>query len=388
MKGPRFRLLAMIATLLLAAACEPGITQSQAVPPTVNVVIPQVREIVEWDEYIGRLESPQSVEVRARVSGYLEAVHFHDGKDVKKGDRLFTIDPRPYQAEYDRAAADFARAQAQAEIAENDAQRAQRLMTGKTISVEEYETRTKNASAARAATQSAAATLELAKLNLAYTDIRAPIDGRVGRALITEGNLISGGMVATTLLTTIVSLDPLYLYGDADERAFLKYMRLAQAGTRTSARDAEIPAEMALADEQGFPHRGYMDFVDNRIDPSTGTFTARSVFANRDRRLSPGLFARTRIPGSAPYQAMLLPDRAIAADQDQKYVYVVDAQDTVQYRPVQVGPLHEGLRIVRAGLEAQERVIVEGQLRVRPGVTVIPNVLEPVTPSTDAIEMP
>jgi multidrug efflux system membrane fusion protein len=212
----------------------------------------------------------------------------------------------------------------------------------------------------------------LAKLNYEFTEIRAPIDGRISRALVTQGNLISGGVsgAGATLLTTIVSLDPLYLYGDADERAILKYIRLSKEGSRVSARDKEIPAEMGLADENGFPHKGYMDFVDNRIDPNTGTMRARGVFPNTDQSLSPGFFARIRIPGSGKYPALLLPDRALGSDQAQKFVYVVNAENKVEFRPVKIGPMIDGLRVVKEGLKPRESVIVEGLLRVRPGVEV------------------
>src|SRR6266545_4312009 len=234
----------------------------QAQPPTplpvVSVTQPVVREVVEWDEYIGRLESPETVEVRARVSGYLDKVHFKEGKEVKKGDLLFTIDRRPYKADLDRAVADNERSQSQTELAKNDADRAQKLILTKAISTEDYDTKVKTYTSAQAAEKSAKATLDLATLNWEFTEIHAPISGRISRALVTEGNLVSGGIsgAGATLLTTIVSLDPLYLYGDADERAILKYRRLSQEGKRVSARDAEIPAEMALADETGFPHKG------------------------------------------------------------------------------------------------------------------------------------
>ena len=366
------RILVFAVALLCAAGCKPKSGVAPPQPPTVSVVQPVAREVVEWDEYIGRLESPESVEARARVSGYLDKVHFKEGKEVKKGDLLFTIDRRPYKADLDRAVADYERAQSQTELAKNDADRAQKLILTKAISTEDYDTKVKTYTSAQAAEKSAKATLDLATLNWEFTEIHAPIAGRISRALVTEGNLISGGVsgAGATLLTTIVSLDPLYLYGDADERAILKYRRLSQEGKRVSARDAAIPAEMALADETGFPHKGYMDFVDNRVDPNTGTIRARGVFSNADHSLSPGFFARIRIPGSGKYPALLIPDRALGSDQAQKFVYVVNAEKKVEFRPVMIGPVIDGLRVVKEGLKPGEQIIVEGLIRVRPGVVV------------------
>ena len=354
------------------AGCGKGTQPATPPPPTVSVIQPVAREVVEWDEYIGRLESPETVEVRARVSGYLDKVHFKEGKEVKKGELLFTIDPRPYQAEFDHATAEYERAVSQTDLAKNDFERAKRLIATKAISEEDYDTKSKTYTAAQAAMRSANATLDSARLNLEFTQIHAPIDGRISRAAVTEGNLISSGVAGSgaTLLTTIVSLNPLYLYGDADERSVLKYLHLRREGTRVSARDELIPAEMGLADEAGFPHKGYMDFVDNRIDPGTGTMRARGVFSNADHSLSPGFFGRIRIPGSGKYPALLLPDRALGADQAQKFVYVVNADRKVEFRPVKLGPMIDGLRVVKEGLKPGEQVIVEGLLRVRPGVVV------------------
>src|SRR5262245_41464192 len=361
-----------IVALVWMTGCKPKGAGEPPTPPTVSVVQPVAKEIVEWDEYIGRLESPETVEVQARVSGYLDKVHFKEGKEVKKGDLLFTIDPRPYQAEFDRANAEFERAQSQAELAKSEAERAQRLITTKAISEEDLDTKTRTYASVLAAARSAKAAREAARLNLEFTEIHSPIDGRISRALVTEGNLISGGVsgAGATLLTTVVSLNPLYLYSDADERAILKYLKLRREGKRVSARDEMIPAEMALADETDYPHKGFIDFVDNRIDPNTGTLRARGVFSNADHSLSPGFFGRIRIPGSGKYPALLLPDRAFASDQAQKCVYVINAEKKVEFRPVKLGPIIDGLRVVKQGLKPGEQVIVEGLLRVRPGVTV------------------
>ena len=362
----------------LLAGCGKHASQVAPLPPAVSVIQPVGREVVEWDEYIGRLESPETVEIKARVSGYLDKVHFKEGKEVKKGDLLFTIDRRPYRADLDRAVADYERAQSQTELAKNDADRAQKLILTKAISTEDYDTKVKTYTSAQAAEKSAKATLDLATLNWEFTEIHAPIDGRISRALVTEGNLVSGGVsgAGATLLTTLVSLDPLYLYGDADERSILKYLQLRREGKRVSARDEQIPAEMELSDETGFPHKGFMDFVDNRIDPTTGTMRARGVFTNSDHSLSPGFFARIRIPGSGKYPALLIPDRALGSDQAQKFVYAVNAEKKVEFRPVKIGPMIDGLRVVKEGLKPDESVIVEGLLRVRPGVVVDAKPLE------------
>jgi RND family efflux transporter MFP subunit len=370
-----FRWFAAIAVLVLAiliAGCGRKKPPAMASLPAVSVIQPVQREIVEWDEYIGRLESPETVEVRARVSGYLDKVHFKEGKEVNKGDLLFTIDRRPYQAEFDRAEAEHQRASSQTELAKNDAERAKRLIGTKAISEEDYDTKLKTYLAAQATEKSAKATMESARLNLEFTEIHSPINGRVSRAIVTPGNLISSGVGGSgaTLLTTIVSLDPLYCYADPDERSILKYLQLRREGKRVSAYDQPIPVELGLANEVGFPHKGYIDFVDNRVDPNTGTIRGRGVFPNTDHSLSPGFFARVRFAGSGKYPALLIPDRALGSDQAQKFVYVVNAEKKVEFRPVKIGPMIHGLRVVKEGLKPGEPIIVEGQLRVRPGVAV------------------
>ncbi len=368
---------AFAAAALLLTGCTRDAPSTAPAPPAVTVMLPLAREIVDWDEYTGRLEAVETVELRARVSGYLDKVHFKEGSEVKKGDLLFTIDPRPYQAIHDMAEAEQQRAASQTALAKNDFERARGLIAGNVISEEDFDTKAKTYAAAEAAAKSAEATRRAARLNLEFTEVRAPIAGRVGRALVTEGNLVSGGGAgAATLLTTLVTLDPVYCYVDVDERSILKYSRLAQSGSYTSARTGRLPVEMALADEEGYPHKGLTDFVDNRVDPSTGTMRARGVFANTDNRLSPGFFARLRVPGSAKYSALLVPDRAIGSDQAQKFVFVVNAQKAVEYRPVKIGALNGGLRVIVDGLAPGEPVIVEGLMRVRPGVVVDPQPTE------------
>jgi len=366
--------LSLLAGVLAGAGCAKPAAPPAPPPPAVTVVPVTERDVIEWDEYTGRLDAVELVEVRARVSGYLDKIHFKEGREVKKGDPLFTIDPRPYQAEYDHDDAEYQQSQSRAELARNDFERAKRLVATKAISEEDYDTKSKAFTEAQAAVLSAKAARELAKLNLEFTEIRTPIAGRTSRALITEGNLVSGGVsgAGATLLTTIVSVDPVYCYVDVDERSVLKYIQLRREGKRVSARDQEIPAEMALANEEGYPHKGYIDFVENRVDSATGTIRARGVFPNPDRTFSPGFFARLRVPGSAKYPALLVPERALNSDQAQKFVYVVGADQNVQFRPVVLGALIDGERVVASGLKPGESVITEGLLRVRPGLRVNP----------------
>lgn len=378
-------LLTFAGLVLLLTACK----QEQAPPPPppeVTVSQSIVREVIEWDEYTGQLQAVESVEVRARVNGYLQSIHFEDGQIVKKGDLLFVIDPRPYQAELDRAEADLRLAQAQLELAKSDLERAKKLLVSRAISEEEADTRAANLSESEAQVEAAKATIESARLNLEFTRITAPITGRISRKLVTEGNLINGG-TGGTLLTTIVSLDPIYCYAEADEQSYLKYMRLAQEGKRPSSREARNPAYLALADEMGFPHKGYIDFVDNQIDPNTGTITGRAVFPNPDLALTPGLFARLRIPGSGKYEAIMIPDEAIGSDQSQRFVFVVNDKNVVEYRKIQLGPIINGLRVIREGLKPEDWVVVKGVQRAMPGVQVTPQ-RQKITPQDENFLMP
>ncbi len=369
------RIFAALAALgLLVTGCDKTAAPPTRPPAAVTVNQPVQREVVEWDEYPGRLDAVAMVEVRARVNGYLESIHFKDGAEVKKGDLLFVIDPRPYQAEMDRTAANVKEAETRLELAVNDLARAERLLKSKAISEEEADSRSKAKREAEASIQSARAMAEMAKINLDYTHITAPIDGRISRKLITEGNLVNGNQGQATLLTTIVSLDPVYCYFDADERAVLKYQQLAREGKGDNFRDGQAVCEVELANETGFPHKGVLDFVDNRVDPATGTLRVRGVFPNPgpDRVLQPGFFARVRVPGSAKYQALLVPDLAIGTDQGQKFVSVVNAQETVEYRMVKLGPIMDGLRVIREGLKPDDWVVVNGLMSVRPGAKVNP----------------
>jgi RND family efflux transporter MFP subunit len=340
--------------------------------PKVTISRPVVHEIIEWDEYTGRLEATESVEVRARVNGYLQSIHFKDGAIVKKGDLLFVIDPRPYQAELDRVTAELQLAQARLELAKSDYARAQKLLQFRAISQEEADTRAATERQAQESVEAGRAAVKAAKLNVEFTRVVAPITGRISRKLVTEGNLINGGTAEATLLTTIVSMDPIYVYFEADERSYLKYVRLSQNGKGPSSREARNPVYLALADEKGFPRRGYIDFVDNRLDPGTGTMTGRAVFSNSDLALTPGLFARVRLQGSNSYKAVLVPDEAIGSDQSQKFVFMLNGDNTVEYRTVQLGPLIHGFRVIREGLKPDDWVIVSGIQRARTGAKVSP----------------
>jgi multidrug efflux system membrane fusion protein len=376
---------------MLAAGCaKPADPQAAAPAPPVTANQPVQRDVIEWDEYQGRLDAVASVEIRARVSGYLQSIHFKDGAEVNKGDLLFVIDPRSYQADLDRAQADIAQAQTRLELAINDLARANRLLVSKAISEEEADSRSKSKREAEAALQSAKAAAEVASLNLEYTHVVAPISGRIGRKMITEGNLVNGNQGQATLLTTIVSLDPIYCYFDADEPAVLKYQQLAREGKRDSLRDGKVAAELELGNERDFPHHGVLDFVDNRIDPSTGTLRVRGLFSNPapDRILQPGFFARIRVPGTAKYSAVLIPDLAVGSDQSQKFVYVVNDQDIVEYRTVKLGPMIDGLRVVREGIQPKEWVIVNGLMSVRQGAKVTPSRAPVATPATTAAAKP
>jgi RND family efflux transporter MFP subunit len=380
---PRSRISAVKSTLavsgvLLAAlvglsGCGDDATATAQIPaPQVSVASALEREVTEWDEFTGRVEAVESVEVRPRVTGYIESVNFTEGSTVRKGDLLFVIDPRPYRAELSIAEAELARAVARSELAASDAARSKSLVDIKAVSREEYDTRVNASREATASVAAARAAVDAAKLDLEFTRVTSPIGGRVSKAAITAGNLVTGGSNAATLLTTVVSLDPIYVSFEGDEQIYLKYTALAQRGERQSSRDAANPVLMGLANEDDYPRRGVMVFVDNQVDPHTGTIRARASFENKDGFLTPGLFARVKLLGTNSYKAVLVDDRAIGTDQSQKFVYVVDAANKVVYRPVKVGRLTQGLRIVLQGLQPGETVIVNGLQRVRPGVVVAP----------------
>ena len=391
------RLPPSLATALLAAGlfigCRPDAAPvAKPPPPAVSAALPLTRTVDEWDEFTGRLVSPETVEVRARVPGYLQQVHFKEGGDVKQGDLLFTLDQRPYRAVVERARSELGAARARAELAAGEAKRAEGLAATRAISTDTFETRQKTAAGAAEAVHSAEAALQAAELELEFTEVRAPISGRISNARVTAGNLVTGGTSAgATLLTTIVSLDPMHCYLQVDEASALRYRQLYREGRRASALFGRIPAEMALGNEAGFPRKGEVDFVDNELDPATGTIRVRAVFPNPDKLMAPGFFARVRIPGNGEYPAMLVRDSALGSDQGRAYVLVVDERNLAAFRPVKLGPLLDGLRVVREGLSADDRVIVTGLMNARPGLPVTPQLVPmltnaPVTgPRTNAL---
>jgi RND family efflux transporter MFP subunit len=352
--------------------------------PTVTVAAEHLRDIPEWDECSGRLEAVDQVEIRPRVSGYIKRVTFTEGREVRKGEVLFEIDPRPYQADLERAQAQLDQARTAAELAVREVGRAEKLVNVNAISREEFETRTSAQANGSAAVRAAEAAVETARLNLGWTLVRSPIAGRVSRAEVTEGNLVQAGPPDATLLTTVVSIDSMYLYFDSDEQTYLRYSGRAAAAGNRGWRDARFPVYLGLANETGFPHEGRLDFVDNRIDPASGTIRTRAIFSNRDRRFTPGLFARVKLVGNESAPALLVRDAAIGTDQDRKFVLVVGPGDSLVYRPVELGRLTEGLRIVRSGVRAGEKIVVNGLMRVRPGMKVTPTVVAMVPDSSAA----
>jgi len=350
---------------------------SAAATNAVTVSYPVEREITDYADFTARTAAVDSVEVRARVWGYLNKVNFKEGTLVKKGDVLFELDPRPYEAEYARCLANLNSAQAHLTRTLADFKRAGELLPTKAIAQSDYDMAKGNCEEAAAAVKVAEATLKTGELNLDFTRITAPVSGRISRYLVTVGNLIqSADQANVTLLTTIVSVDPMYAYFDADERTVLRVRQLIRKGKAKPAGEVAMPVTLRLANEDGFPHGGTIDFIDNQINPKTGTQRFRGTFPNKDDVLLPGLFARVRMPVSAPHQALLVTDRAIDTDQGQKIVYVVNDKNEVVSRPIRMGLLHDGLREIEDGLKPGERVIVNGLQTVRPGITVQPQVVD------------
>lgn len=372
-------LLILLTAVLPMIGCKPAAPPA-ATPPEVATAQVVSKRIKDWDEYTGRFQAVDSVEVRPRASGYIDDVKFREGQQVKQGDVLFVIDQRPYQADYDRARAGLELARSQYELAKLEAARAQKLKDSGAVSREELDTRLSQLNQQEASVSAAKATLDSAALMLSFTKVVAPINGRVSRAEVTKGNLVTGGNEGGTLLTTIVSVDPIYVYFEGDENAYLRYQNMARQGERTSSRDARNPVRVGLADETGFPHEGQMDFVDNQLDVRTGTIRARAVLNNQEGRFTPGLFARVQLLGSAEYDAVLVDDTAIGTDQSQRFVLVVGPNDTLQYRPVQLGRNIDGLRVIRKGLSAGDQIVVSGLQRVRPGMQIKP-VVRPMAPA-------
>ena len=368
--------LALAATMTLTGCGSNAAAQAAAAPPPPQVDVAQVisRQVTEFDEFTGRFEAIQRVEIRPRVSGYISSVNFEEGREVKKGDVLFVIDPRPYEATFKHSKAQLDQARSQAVLAKSERERATKLLQSHAISQEEYDSRVASLEQADANVEAAQAALDSAALDLSFTRVTSPIDGRASRALITPGNLVTAGQ---TELTTLVSLDPIYVRFDGDEQAYLKYINIARQAALAKMKNNEAgttgsPVLVGLANESGYPHEGVMVFVDNELDPTTGTIRGRARLENHDRAFTPGLFARVKLMGSNQYKALLINDSAVGTDQTVRYVLVVGADSKVEYRPVKLGPIIDGLRVVTDGLKAGETIVVSGLQRVRPGSPVTP----------------
>ncbi|GAB2510300.1 efflux RND transporter periplasmic adaptor subunit [Lysobacter humi (ex Lee et al. 2017)] len=355
-----------IATALVVAGCTSQAESAPAMPPPPEVSVAQVlaKPVRDWDDFTGRLQAVETVELRPRVSGHVERVAYREGDLVRRGDLLFTIDPRRYKANLDRAIAELERARSEARLAQSQDRRAQMLVDAKAISREEFEARRAASSQGNAAVRAAEAAVAAARLELQYTQVRAPISGRAGRALVTEGNLAQAD---STVLATLVSVDPVHVYFETDEQTYLRH-REAGGGSGEGS-----PVRVGLANETGYPHEGRLDFVDNQVDPRTGTIRARAVLRNPDGQFTPGLFARVQLQGGAERSALLIDDRAVLTDQDRKYVYVLGAKNTAERRDVVLGRMADGLRVVESGLKPADRVIVHGVQKVFfPGMPVQP----------------
>jgi membrane fusion protein, multidrug efflux system len=359
----------ILATQLLTGCDNKPVASSDPGLPAVTVSRPVQQKITEWDEYTGRFVAVKTVEIRARVSGFIDSIHFKDGQIVKQGDLLFIIDPRPYRLAVEQATADRDRTRAKLAIARSDVERATPLLRSQSVTEREFDTRKSTQEDASAAVMSADAALRQAQLNLEWTEVRAPIAGRISDRRVDAGNLIAGGQSGATLLTSIVSIDPIHFVFDGSEADFIHYLRLAAAGERPSSRDVQNPVAVRLADESDYKHLGRMDFVDNVVNAKTGTIRGRAIFDNKDGLLTPGFFGRVRLFGGE-HDALLLPDSAIASDQSNKIVFTVAADDTVGVKRVELGPLVHGLRVIRSGLNAGDRVVIEGLARARPGQKV------------------
>jgi len=349
--------------------------QSQAAappPPPVTVAQPAKRIVTDWDEFTGRFEAMEEVQVRARVGGFVNSVEFKDGAIVHAGDLLYTIDPRPFEAVALQAEGQLSDARAKAELAKRELDRGLSLVQTNAVSEQVVDQRRQALQAARAAETQAEGVLKAAQLNIEFTHVLAPITGRVSRHLVTPGNLVQGSEGGATLLTSIVSLDPIYIYFGVDEATYQRNSKLWFEGKRPSSRDTPNPVQVALTGETEPSHEGKMDFLDNRLDVSTATLRSRAIIPNKDLSILPGQFGRVRIIGSSPYEALLIPDAAVVTDQSRKIVFVVKDDDTVEARPVVLGPLDEGLRVIREGLKAEDRVIVDGIQRARVGAKVTP----------------
>jgi RND family efflux transporter MFP subunit len=366
------RSVTLLTAISIATAVSQAVAQAPGGPPVVTVTKPVVKPITEYDDYIGRFDAVEQVDVRARVGGYVDKISFIDGSIVKAGDVLFVIDQRPYQAALNQANAALASVQARLEFSRTDLERAENLKKTGNIAEQLYDQRRQAYATAQADLQSALAAIDNAKLNLEYTTVRAPLGGRISRHLISIGNLV---VANDTLLTNIVSLDPIYFYFDIDERAYLSYARQGIAGTRPSSRDHANEVKVTLSDEKIPSRVGHMNFVDNKIDSATGTLRGRAVFDNKDLLLTPGLFGRIQVLGSGVYEGILVPEEAVGADQNRRIIYVVGEDNKVTAKPIRLGPHIDGYRVVREGLKGDETIVANGLMRVRPGAEVKPQMI-------------
>jgi membrane fusion protein, multidrug efflux system len=366
-------LIILLAVGLSGCSEKPPQQAAAAAAPPVTVAQPTKRTVTDWDEFTGRFEAVEEVQVRARVGGFVTSVEFRDGAFVKTGDLLYVIDARPFEAVADQADGQLSDARAKAELAKRELDRALTLNQTQAVSDSIVDQRRQALQAAKASEMQAAGALKAAHLNIEFTHVVAPIGGRVSRHLVSVGNLVQGSEGSSTLLTSIVSLDPIYIYFDMDEATYLKNNRLYFEGKRPSSRENPNPVQVSLTGETKPSHDGKVDFLDNRLDVSTGTLRGRAVIPNKDFSILPGQFGRVRLIGSSPYDALLLPDTAIASDQSRKIVFVVKDDDTVEARQVTLGPLDEGLRVIREGLKPEDRVIIDGLQRARVGAKVSPH---------------
>jgi len=364
MRGIFLSLLLFAAQALVGCDGKPA-ASSVPPPPSVAVASPLQKVINEWDEFTGRFTAVETVEVRARVSGFIDSIHFKEGQIVKQGDLLFVIDPRPYRIAVEQAKADVDRAKAKLDIARLDVQRAAPLVRSQAVTEREFDTRRSTERDAAAQVASLEAALKQSELNLEWTEVRAPISGRISDKRVDTGNLISGA----TLLTVVVSIDPIHFVFDGSEADFLHYLRLAAAGTRPSSRDVQNPVSVRLADETEYRHQGRMNFVDNTVNPKTGTIRGRAVFDNKDGLLTPGFFGRLRLFGGE-HEALLVPDNAVVSDQSRKIIFTVAEDGTVGTKLVELGPMVDGLRVIRSGLAPTDRIVIDGVQRARPGQKV------------------
>jgi len=370
---------ARVAPLILASAvalagCGEGVPKQAAPPPpAVTVAKPQKQTVTDYDEYVGRFIAVDSVEIRSRVSGYLDKVHFKDGQIVKQGDLLFTIDRRPFETALAQARATLAQAKANLAFAESDLARASQLVRDRTITEQTFEQRTQAKRVAEASVAAQEAAVRQTELDIQFTELRAAVTGRIGDRRVSEGNLVTGGTGGnTTLLATVVSIDPIRFEFTFDEASFLRYERLGNVGKDINSRGTGMEISVRLIDESDFKHSGKMDFIDNVIERASGTIRGRAMLANPEGVFTPGMFGRVRVPGSPPFEALLLPDAAIGSEQVRKYVLVVDNENAARMKYVTLGQTVGGLRVIKEGIGPDDRVIVNGLMRARPGAKVTP----------------